>query len=87
MGFRERTTAQGLPASERGQDANSRRFDSAADAGSSGWEMLKWSEMPRAAGGGGGLRKLRGRGRRTLPHPRHLHSRVLSSLCRPASPT
>ena len=53
MGFRERPTAQGLPASERGQDANSRRFDSAADAGSSGWEMLKWSEMPRAAGGGG----------------------------------
>lgn len=55
-GFRERTTAQGLPASERGQDANSGCSDSAADAGSSGWEMmkwremLKWSEMPRVPG-------------------------------------
>lgn len=54
-------TAQGLPASEQGQDTNSGRSDSAADAGSSGWEMLKWSEMLRAVGwwpeeaeGGGG---------------------------------
>ena len=49
-GFRERTTAQGLPASERGQDTNSGRSDSAVDAGCSGWEMLKCSEMPKAAG-------------------------------------
>lgn len=49
-GFRERTAAQGLPASERGQDTNLGRSDSAVDAGCSGWEMLKCSEMPRAAG-------------------------------------
>lgn len=51
-GFRERTTAQGLPASERGKDTNSGHSDLAADAGSSGWEILKWSEMLRAAGVG-----------------------------------